>query len=267
MRGSGRLACVVAAACSVLMACTGESAPNAPPAQEPSSSTTTPAAPADGVDGATIVIDAGHQLGNKNFAWTDRLVPAGGFDTTCNGTGTATNAGFPEATFNFRVATRLRRQLERHGARVVMTRTRNRAELGGPCVDERGRAGNDLGADLKLSIHADGSYTDGEGFHVIAPTHRAPWTDDIYRSSKRLAHAAKRGLMRAGFSPADYVAGGDGLDFRADLATLNLSDIPTVLVETGNMRNADEARVMSSRHGQYRYARALLRGIRLFLTR
>ena len=57
---------------------------------------------------------------------------------------------------------------------------------------------------------------DGQGFHVIAPTDRAPWTDDIYRSSKRLAHAAKRGLIRAGFSPADYVAGGDGLDFRAD---------------------------------------------------
>jgi N-acetylmuramoyl-L-alanine amidase len=258
------------ALCCALMACTAEDLPGQMPAQEPSvepSGSPSAAVPADALAGATIVIDAGHQLGNRNFPRADRLVPAGGFTKTCNGTGTATNAGFPEATFNFRVATRLKRQLERHGATVVMTRTRNSADLAGPCVDVRGLAGNDIGADLKVSIHADGSYTDGQGFHVIAPTDRAPWTDDIYRSSKRLAHAAKRGLIRAGFSPADYVAGGDGLDFRADLATLNLSDIPTVLVETGNMRNADEARVMSSRRGQYRYARGLLRGIRIFLTR
>ena len=47
------------------------------------------------------------------------------------------------------------------------------------------RAGNQVGADLKLSIHADGSYAAGaRGFHVIAPTDRAPWTHDIYRSSR-----------------------------------------------------------------------------------
>ena len=33
------------------------------------------------------------------------------------------------------------------------------------------------------------------------------------------------------------------------------------------MRNAAEARVMSSPHGQYRYALSLLRGIQRFLSR
>jgi N-acetylmuramoyl-L-alanine amidase len=213
------------------------------------------------------VIDPGHQLGNSRFPrQTSQQVPAGGFTKPCNTSGTSTNAGFPESTFNFRVAQRLLRQLEWRGARVVMTRTRNSVRLWGPCVDERGRRGNRVDADVKVSIHGDGSYADGRGFHLIAPTDRAPWTHDIHRSSRRLAAALRRGLVRSGFVPADYVAGGDGLDVRADLATLNLSDIPTVVVEAGNMRNRADARVMSSRAGQYRYARALRRGIRGFLA-
>jgi N-acetylmuramoyl-L-alanine amidase len=38
-------------------------------------------------------------------------------------------------------------------------------------------------------------------------------------------------------------------------------------LETGNMRNAAEARVVSSGNGQYRYALSLLRGIHRFLSR
>jgi len=256
--------------CGTLAACSLGPGPTAAPDQARTVAATaaqTEQARA-GLAGTVIVIDPGHQLGNSRFPRrTSRQVPAGGFTKACNTTGTSTDAGFAEATFNFRVAQRLRRQLERHGVRVVMTRSRNSVERWGPCVDERGRRGNRIDADLKVSIHADGSFTDGRGFHVIAPVDRAPWTHDIYRPSKRLARALKRGLLRTDFQAADYVAGGDGLDFRADLGTLNLSDIPTVVVESGNMRNAREARVMRSANGQYRYARAVFRGIRIFLSR
>ena len=123
-----------------------------------------------------------------------------------------------------------------------------------------------MGADLKLSIHADGSYSAGaRGFHVIAPADRAPWTDDIHASSTRLARAVRRGLLGRRFVVANYIAGGDGLDVRADLGTLNLSDVPTVMVELGNMRSAVEARVMTSRAGRARYARGLVSGVRRFL--
>ena len=51
-----------------------------------------------------MVIDPGHQLGNHNYpAQIGRLVPAGGFRKPCNTTGTATNGGYPEATFTWRV--------------------------------------------------------------------------------------------------------------------------------------------------------------------
>ena len=213
------------------------------------------------------MLDPGHQLGNHNFPeQINRLVPAGGFTKACNTTGTATNGGYPEATFAWAVTQRLKRKLERSGATVVLTRTSNSEDEWGPCVDYRGRAGNKLGADLKLSLHGDGSTAAGaHGFHVIAPTNRAPWTDDIYRPSKRLARVTRTAMTRKGFSVANYIAGGDGLDERSDLGTLNLSDVPTVMVELGNMRDSGDASVMTSARGQARYARALAVAVRSYL--
>ena len=217
--------------------------------------------------GRTIVIDPGHQLGNHNFPKKiNQLVPAGGFKKPCNTTGTATNGGFPEATMVWKVSRILKRRLVDLGAKVVMTRDSNRQDEWGPCVDERGRRGNKIEADLKVSIHGDGSTTQGaHGFHVIAPTDRKPWTHDIYKTSKRLARADRAALKAAGLPYANYIAGGDGLDFRSDLGTLNLSDIPTVMVELGNMRSPRDARRMTSDKGRHTYARALLAGVRQFL--
>ncbi|MBS45134.1 MAG: N-acetylmuramoyl-L-alanine amidase [Nocardioides sp.] len=230
-----------------------------------------PAAARSGGDGPlagrTIVLDPGHQLGNRHFPrQITRQVPAGGFRKDCNTTGTATNGGYPEATFVWQVAKEVRRQLRALGARVVMTRRTNSDRRWGPCVDERGRAGNKSDADLKLSIHGDGSYAAGaRGFHVIRPPDRRPWTHDIVRPSSRLARAVKASLRRSGVPVATYTAGGDGIDVRSDLGTLNLSDVPTVVVELGNMRNPADARRMTSRRGRTTYADALVRASRRFL--
>ncbi|GEP36140.1 N-acetylmuramoyl-L-alanine amidase [Nocardioides szechwanensis] len=219
--------------------------------------------------GRVVVIDPGHQLGNHNFPrQINRLVPAGGFRKACNTTGTATNGGFSEATFAWRVARRLQARLVFLGAKVVLTRTSNRQDRWGPCVDTRGRAGNKVDADLKLSIHGDGTYASGaRGFHVIAPTDRRRWTHDIFRSSRALAVTVRRALREAGFPAANYIAGGDGLDFRSDLGTLNLSDVPTVMVELGNMRSRRDARRMTSTAGQSDYADGLRRAVLRYLTR
>jgi N-acetylmuramoyl-L-alanine amidase len=221
----------------------------------------------DPLTGEVVVVDPGHQLGNHNHPrQINRLVPAGGFRKPCNTTGTATDGGYPEATFTWTVARLLKQRLKDLGARVVLTRHSNRQDRWGPCVDERGRAGNRIPADLKISIHGDGSYTAGaRGFHVIAPTDRRPWTHDIHRSSKRLALDTRAALRAHRFPRANYIAGGDGLDFRADLATLNLSDVPTVMVELGNMRNREDAHRMTTPSGRQRYADALLGAVRRFL--
>jgi N-acetylmuramoyl-L-alanine amidase len=217
--------------------------------------------------GRTVVVDPGHQLGNHNYPRRiAQLVPAGGFQKPCNTTGTATNGGYAEATFAWQVSRVLVDRLQRLGATVRLTRHSNRQDRWGPCVDIRGRAGNKIHADLKLSIHGDGSWAPrAHGFHVIAPTDRRPWTHDIYRPSRRAAVDTRAALRGMGLPVANYVAGGDGLDFRSDLATLNLSNVPTVMVELGNMRNPRDARRMRSKAGRATYARGLALGVRRFL--
>jgi N-acetylmuramoyl-L-alanine amidase len=222
---------------------------------------------AEPLAGRTVVLDPGHQLGNsRHLDRIERPVWIGNGTKACNTTGTATNAGFPEATFAWRVAQLARASLRRLGARVIMTRTSNSLAAWGPCVDVRGRRGNHAHADLKLSIHGDGSYAPGaHGFHVIyAPDHGL--TADTYRGSRAYALVTRAAMQRAGFRRANYIAGGDGLDVRSDLGTLNLSNMPTVMVECGNMRNAGDAARMTSRRGEARLARALVKAIRAFLA-
>ncbi len=50
------------------------------------------------------------------------------------------------------------------------------------------------------------------------------------------------------------------------LPGLNLAQYPAVLVELGNMRNADEAAQMQSADGRARYAAAVTQGVIAYLT-
>lgn len=209
--------------------------------------------------GRTVVVDPGHQLGNARFPReVGRLVDARGLRKPCNSTGTATDAGYPEATFAWEVATRVRDRLRALGARVVLTRTANADSRWGPCVDERGRAADD--ADLLLSIHGDGAAPGASGFHVIV-------ADRSRGRSTAYARDTRAALQRAGFARSTYVGAGSALSFRDDLGTLNWAEPPAVMVELGNMRNRSDAAVMTSPAGQARYARALARAARTFLTR
>ena len=223
---------------------------------------------ADGpLAGRVIVLDPGHQLGNsRHLAQIGRPVWIGNGRKACNTTGTATAGGYPEATFTWRVAQRMKARLRALGARVILTRNANSTALWGPCVDVRGRRGNAVHADLKVSIHGDGSYARGaHGFHVIYAPDRG-LTADTYRGSRALALDTRAALGRAGFARATYLAGGTGLDVRSDLGTLNLSNMPTVMVECGNMRDPHDAARMTSAAGQAAYAAALVHGIRSFLA-
>ena len=227
-----------------------------------------PAAAAGGLPlaGRVIAIDPGHQLGNSRFpAQVSRQVWVGLWKA-CNSTGTATNGGFPEATFTWRVSRRLADRLEALGATVRMTRTTNSRDDWGPCVDERGRFGAKVGADLEVSVHGDGAAAGTHDFFVIRPGVRAGYTDDIAGRSGVLARDLRAGLVGVGFG-ASTAYGGDGLDTRRDLGTLNMADVPTVLVELGNMRNTGDARCMTSTACRDRYARGLAEGVRAYLSR
>lgn len=194
-----------------------------------------PAAP---LEGWTVVVDPGHNGANgRHTAEINRTVEAGGLTKACNTTGTAGDDGWPEAAFNWEMALDLRVELENVGATVVFTRDDNEGWV--PCIDERGRTAGEAGADVLISIHADGGPASGRGFHIIHPGSLAGLTELTTESSARLAAMVRARLIEAGLTPATYI-GRDGLDQRDDLGTLNLSSAPSVMLELGNMRNPDD---------------------------
>ena len=214
------------------------------------------------LEGAVIAIDPGHQLGNSNPKFAEQMSQTrfnGSIVKGCNTTGTATNAGFPEATFNWKVAKKLKAALQAQGAIVVMTRKVNSRDAWGPCVWDRGGFGAAAGANLMVSIHADGAPSGGRGFHVIAPGRIKGWTDDIAPASRQLARDMIQAMKEQGAQPATYLS--SPLSVRTDQSTLNFADVPTVIVELGNMRNRPDARQMSSSSGQQAYAEQLAAGI------
>jgi N-acetylmuramoyl-L-alanine amidase len=64
---------------------------------------------------------------------------------------------------------------------------------------------------------------------------------------------------------ATYI-GQDGLDMRSDLGGLNLSNVPKVFIETGNMRNATDAALLTSGDFREKEAEALAHGLAAFLA-
>ena len=214
--------------------------------------------------GKTVAIDPGHNGGNAAHAREiARLVNAGTLRKACDTVGAETASGYAEAAYNFDVSVRLARILRREGARVVLTRRTNTGW--GPCITERAAIGNRAHADAAISIHADGGPSSGRGFHVIYPPSIAGLTDDIAARSRQLALDIRAAFRRGTGEPYATYVGRDGLDVRSDLGGLNLSDVPKVLVETGNMRNsADAARLESARYRE-REAHALARGLASFL--
>ena len=77
----------------------------------------------------------------------------------------------------------------------------------------------------------------------------------------RRAYRAGTGLPYATY------LGGNGLSARSDLGGLNLSDVPKVFVETGNMRNRADATQLESPRFRERIARSIATGLARFLSR
>jgi N-acetylmuramoyl-L-alanine amidase len=211
------------------------------------------------LSGVRIGLDPGHDIGNSRHIPLINARYWVGLTKTCNTTGTATNAGYAEATFTFDVVARLRRLLVANGANVIVTRDRNTTDTYGPCVGARGALGAQEHLDFMVSVHGDGAPSSGRGFHVIAPARYVGYTDDIYVASRALATQMITGLKAGGLTPTTYLAG--PLSVRKDVGSFNTANVPSISVETLNMRNAADARLASSAAGRQKIAAALYAGI------
>ncbi len=213
--------------------------------------------------GRTIVVDPGHN-GRYVRAVNTSPVPDGrGGRKACNTSGTASVTGYSEHAHNWAVATKLAATLRAQGAVVWLTRPDDRGV--GPCVDERAAIGNRVGADLVLSIHADGAAASARGFHVIRSTVMAGGPRVTARSA-RLATITRDHVARVtGMPRSTYLGAGTAITPRRDIAGMNHSRVPAVLLEAGNMRNRTDARLLRSPAFQAEEAAALAGAAREFL--
>ena len=219
-----------------------------------------PRAAAAGIAGMAVFLDPGHNA--VNDASTNQQVPNGrGGTKQCNTSGTATDDGYPEHAFNWAVVGLINGSLDQMGVRTQLSRDNDSSV--GPCVDQRAALANAMHPDAIVSIHADGGPPSGSGFHVNYSS--PPLNDAQAGPAIQLAHAMRDALVQAGFHPSTYI-GSDGLYGRDDLAGLNLAQYPAVLVELGNMKNADDAAQMESPDGRAKYAAAVTQGITAYLT-
>jgi len=284
MRHAGPLAVVV----FLVMAGCGRDQPKAAPAvtsQPATSSSTTSIAPTTAttsttapttttapvvttplpeLSGTVVVLDPGHNEANgRHPSEINQQVDIGNGTKACDTTGTATDGGYTEAEFTTDVASRVAGLLRDAGITVVFTR--DTSTPWGPCISRRAAIGNEAHADAAISIHADGGPADGRGFHVIRPLVVAGYNDNIIEPSRQLALAVRDTFSAATGLPFSNYLGSDGVDARDDLGGLNLSTVPKVFIETGNLRNATDAALLQDPSFRQQIAAGIADGLIRFV--
>lgn len=213
---------------------------------------------APNVAGMIVFLDPGHQA---NMPDMTRQVPNGrGGTKDCQTSGTSTDDGFAEHTFNWDTTLRVRQLLHNLGVRTAMSRGNDTGP--GPCIDERAAMANAIAPNALVSIHADGGPATGRGFHVLYAN--PPLNQNQSGPSVRLAQTMRSQLAASGIPAANYI-GDNGLNPRSDIAGLNLAQYPAIMVECGNMKNPVDSALMKTPQGRQKYAEAIARGIVAYL--
>ena len=89
----------------------------------------------------------------------------------------------------------------------------------------------------------------------------------VIGASDRFAQILRSRFESGTGMPVSTYDGVDGLQPRDDLAGLNLTTVPKVLIECGNMRNATDAKLLVTSSFQKRAAAAIAAAIVSFLRR
>jgi N-acetylmuramoyl-L-alanine amidase len=211
-----------------------------------------------------VGIDPGHNgLNYSDPSVIDQPVWNGQEDESCDTTGTETDGGYTEAQYNFNVATYLAADLEAEGAQVVLTRPNNSGV--GPCVTTRAAIINAAHADVAVDIHADGGPANGRGFAVLEPVADGP-NSGVIAASDNFATVLRNAFLGDTGMPVSTYDGVDGLQSRDDLAGLNLTTVPKVLIECGNMRNTTDAALLVTPAFQRAAAAAMAQAITEYLA-
>ncbi len=203
--------------------------------------------------GVKIGIDPGHQAqGNSE----QEAVAPGSSETKAKvSSGTYGRfTGVPEYEVNLDISLQLRDALEALGCEVYMTRETNDVDISN---QERAIMMNELGVDLVLRIHCNGSTNSsaqGIGLYIRKTGANA---DECMRAAEALLPA----MVEATGAESDGI-------FRRDTYTgLNWSTVPSILVEMGFMTNEEEDYKLNDPAYQDKLVEGMVEGICAYMGR
>ncbi len=243
-------------------------APTDAPSQEPTEvpetdATESPSVPANPMtqateeplplEGVKIGIDPGHQA--KGNSEKEPVAPGSSEMKAKVSSGTqGVSTRVAEYVVNLDVSLQLRDALEAQGAEVYMTRETHDINISNV---ERATMMNELGVDMVLRIHCNGS-TDssvrGIGLYVKKTGDAA---EESYEISEYLlpAMAGATGARAMGIYQRDTYSG------------MNWSTVPSILVEMGFMSNPEEDKLLNDPEYQQLLVEGMVQGITDYVYR
>ncbi len=241
--------------------------PGVPTSLPPIIAPPTPGLPAarTSLAGRVVGIDPGHNgLNYQHPSFINHQVWNGRAQEACDTTGTQTDSGYTESLYNIRVAQYLAADLRARGATVVFTRADNSGV--GPCIDRRAEILNAAHSAVAIDIHADGGPPSGRGFAILEPVQSAA-NQGVLQASFDFGSDVRAAMLADTSMPVSTYDGVNGVAYRSDLAGLNLTTVPKLLIECGNLRSATDAALLTSDAFQRQVAAALTSAISTFLAR
>jgi N-acetylmuramoyl-L-alanine amidase len=244
-----------AAVTTAAVASAAAAAPAAAPAQPAAAPAPTPVSSGLGV----VVIDAGHQgKGDPTLEWD--APPGAGREkkpkVESGATGVATHVD--ESMRNLQVALKLQQVLVSRGVKVVMIRTSQNVNISN---SERAAIANRNHAALFIRLHCDGGAASATGILTLVPGKN--WYPDhpIVKESDKAAHLIHAAALAA------TGANDRGITPRTDLSGFNWAQVPSVLVEMGQMSNPTEDKKLGTPSYQQKLADGMANGIISYLKK
>lgn len=213
---------------------------------------------ADASRSPVILIDPGHQK-EPDYS---REKAAPGLNSTLYKVSTGAQGVSTEAweyELNLAVALELESALKELDYEVILTRDRNDVHI---TNKERGEMAKEAGADILVSLHADGSsVASAQGVSVLSPASNVSFIDaNRAATSETLSTFIVDELSRS------TGARNRGVHFRNNLGVLNWSEVPSALVEMGFMSNPEEDEKMQKKEYQEKIARGIAKGIHKYFN-